>query len=260
MTPFEFLSKFRDPLTLSQRSLVIAFGYYLRQEVGKLEFSSSDLDLCFQQALLRTPTKLPSLLASFVKGKNPSLLKGSTRGTYSLSIYGLREVEDAIASQPNTPEGLSDFLSLALPYLQRSLAKIADENKRKFLAEAIACIGVQAKRATIVMTWLMTLDHMYDHILSNKLVEFNAALSRRNDRHATKVVTIKDDFSDIPENIFIEVARSAGIISNDVRKILDEKLGVRNSCAHPSAIEIHDSKVVNFIEDLVDNVIVKYPL
>jgi hypothetical protein len=56
------------------------------------------------------------------------------------------------------------------------------------------------------------------------------------------------------------VARSAGVISNDVRKILDEKLGIRNTCAHPSAVDIHRSKVVNFIEDIVDNVIVKHPL
>ncbi len=62
------------------------------------------------------------------------------------------------------------------------------------------------------------------------------------------------------ESVVIEVARSAGIISKDVRKILDEKLGIRNTCAHPSDVEIHDTKVINVVEDLVDNVILKYPL
>ena len=52
--------------------------------------------------------------------------------------------------------------------------------------------------------------------------------------------------------------RSARLITNAVRKILDEKLGVRNTCAHPSDVEVHRTKVINFIEDLVDNVIVKY--
>ncbi|CAG1011526.1 hypothetical protein ANAEL_04202 [Anaerolineales bacterium] len=260
MTPLEFLSQFGDPTNLSQRSLVIAFAYYLRQEEGKLEFKPVDIQVCFQKALLKAPTKPAALLGSLAQGKKPSLLKSSLRGNYSLSIYGLQEVQDALASTPNTAAGLSAFLETALPYLQRTVAKITDENRRKFLAEAMACLGVQAKRATIVMTWLVTLDHLYDFILTKKLSEFNTALGRRTDRHAHKVITSKDDFSDIPENIFIEVSRSADIISNDVRKILDEKLGIRNSCAHPSAIEIHDSKVINFIEDLVDNVIVKYQL
>jgi len=56
------------------------------------------------------------------------------------------------------------------------------------------------------------------------------------------------------------VTRSADVISNDVRKILDEKLGTRNSSAHPSAIAIaiKRSKVIAFVEDLVENVVLKY--
>ena len=260
MTPLEFLSQFGDPANLSQRSLVVAFAYYLRQETGKLEFRPVDIQTCFKEALLKSPAKPSVLLGYLTKGEKPALLKSSSKGNYSLSIYGLQEVQDALASKPSSPAGLSAFLETALPYLQRTAAKVTDDNKRKFLAEAMACLGVQAKRATIVMTWLVTLDHLYDFILVKKLSEFNSALGRRSDRYANKTIIIKDDFSDIPEVIFIEVMRSANIISNDVRKILDEKLGIRNSCAHPSAIEVHDSKVINFIEDLVDNVIVKFSL
>jgi hypothetical protein len=43
-----------------------------------------------------------------------------------------------------------------------------------------------------------------------------------------------------------------------LRKILDEKLGIRNTSAHPSAVTIKPSKVVEFIDDLVENVIRKY--
>ena len=47
-------------------------------------------------------------------------------------------------------------------------------------------------------------------------------------------------------------------ISKDVRKILDTSLGVRNSCAHPSGITVKNTKVISFVEDLVDNVVLKY--
>lgn len=67
-----------------------------------------------------------------------------------------------------------------------------------------------------------------------------------------------EDFDDMNEAVFIEVCRSAGLITKDVRKILDEKLGFRNSCAHPSSIHVGDAKVVSFVEDIVENVIVKY--
>lgn len=60
------------------------------------------------------------------------------------------------------------------------------------------------------------------------------------------------------ESKFIDLCRVAKIISNDVRKILDQKLGTRNSSAHPSGVTINKSKVIDFVEDLVDNVVLKY--
>jgi hypothetical protein len=58
---------------------------------------------------------------------------------------------------------------------------------------------------------------------------------------------------------FIEILRSAAIVTKDIR-ILDEKLGFRNTCAHPNDIVIPESKVLAAIEDLVYNVLLKYPL
>lgn len=132
--------------------------------------------------------------------------------------------------------------------------------RREFLAEAISCLGVEARRATIVMTWIATMDHLQEYVLAKKASEFNTALSKRSDKLSKVVVASRDDFGDIKEVVFIEVCRSAKIITNDVRKILDERLGTRNSCAHPASIQISDSKVVSFIEDLVENVIAKYEL
>ena len=67
-----------------------------------------------------------------------------------------------------------------------------------------------------------------------------------------------DDFSVLTEDKFILLMRSANIISNDVRKILDEKLGTRNSAAHPSGVAITGHKATEFVLDLVQNVLLKY--
>jgi hypothetical protein len=62
----------------------------------------------------------------------------------------------------------------------------------------------------------------------------------------------------MPESKFIEFCKSAKIISSDVRKILDQKLATRNSAAHPSTIIYTESKIVEYVEDLVEIVVKRY--
>lgn len=243
----------------SRKSKILLLSYYLRQHRGMVEFSAKNIRDCCS-GLLKPPSQLPQQLELLSKGKNSVLMKGSKRGYYSLAIPGLNEVETYFSSSNKTEAIVDTFLAEAIPYLKKFVSKVGEDNKRKFMAEAVSCLGVDARRATIIMVWAGTIDHLYDYILSHKLTEFNTALHARSDRVSRLTMNLKDDFSDIRESVFIEICRSARIISNDVRKILDEKLGVRNTCAHPSGVEVHPSKVVNFVEDLVDNVILKYAI
>jgi hypothetical protein len=141
------------------------------------------------------------------------------------------------------------------------LGKVQDSHKKSFLQEAIDCYEIGARRAAITLAWALTIHHLYELVLSKHASKFNAVLTANTDKRVkvTSVATI-DDFADIPEGKFIEFLRSSGVISNDVRKILDTKLGIRNSSAHPSAIIISEVKATDFIIDLVDNVIAKYEL
>lgn len=134
---------------------------------------------------------------------------------------------------------------------------VKNTNEKEFLIEAINCYRVRANRATVIMMWNLTLDHLKAHIYSKYLPEFNIALAKNPDKKILKVVNY-DDFNELKEVKFIDLARSANIISNDVKKILDEKLGVRNSAAHPSTITISDHKATEFIMDLLANIVLKY--
>jgi hypothetical protein len=64
-----------------------------------------------------------------------------------------------------------------------------------------------------------------------------------------------DDFGEVTESKFIELLRSAKVINKDKKIILDEKLKKRNMAAHPTSMKIRESKVIEFIEDLVENVL-----
>jgi hypothetical protein len=262
MTVLEFLSGVGNVQELSRRSKVLLFAYYLRQYQGLLEFSRADIRQCFYDGLLKIPSDLNDLLKSLSTGRNSPLMKSGRTGSYALAMPGLNEVETYLSVKSKPETEVDTLLKSAIPYLEKVIAKLSDANQRKFLAESIACLGVDAKRATVIMTWACIIAHLYDYILGGKtrLADFNAALQRRTDKFSKIKVTLYDDFSDIPESVFIEVCRSAKIISSDVRKILEEKLGVRNTCAHPSGVEVHKTKVINFIEDLVDNVLNKYPI
>jgi hypothetical protein len=96
-------------------------------------------------------------------------------------------------------------------------------------------------------------------VLTHKLRDFNVELAKKGWK--LTAVSNKDDFSEIKkEKDFIELCRAASVFNNDVRKILDEKLGIRNAAGHPSTVTVHGTKAANFIEDLVDNVILKFTI
>jgi len=259
MSILEFLRSIPNFPEYSRKSKILLLAYYLRQYKGLIEFSGKDiLDCC--KGVLKPPSQLPGQLAQLSKGKNSSLMKGSKHGRFSLTAGGMNEIEASLLSSNKAEEALDKFLSLAIPHLRKFIAKVGEENQRKFIAEAVSCLGVDARRATIIMVWIATIDNLYEYILAHRISDFNSALKKRSDKYSSITIMSKDDFLEIKESAFIEICRSAKIISNDVRKILDEKLGIRNTCAHPSGVEIHPSKVVNFIEDLVENVILKYSI
>lgn len=259
MMLFQFLRNVPNFKEYSRKSKILLLAYYLRQYEGKVEFSAKDIRDCCQ-GVLKSPSRLRQQIELLSKGKGSVLMKGSKVGRYSLTMSGLAEVENYLSLGNKAEEVVDVFLAEAIPYLKKFVSKVWEENQQKFIAEAVSCLGVDARRATIIMTWIGAINHLHGYILEQKLCDFNNALHKRSDKYSQITIKGKDDFLDIRESTFVEICRSARIISNDVRKILDEKLGIRNTCAHASSVEIHPSKVVNFVEDLVDNVILKYTI
>jgi len=245
-----FLSVLSGLENLSGKSHILLLAYYLRQS-GQTDFSATELKSLFAEALIPLPKPISTRLSQLTKGKTAPLLLTNSR-RYSLTIYGLKEVEQYLKKKPDTYN--------AETYLGKLVGRIQHDTERKFLVEAMECFSIKARRATIIMTWLLVMSHLQEYILKHKVNDFNQAYLARKDNVKKLQVETRDDFLEMKEVNFIETCRAAKIISKDARKILDEKLGTRNTCAHPSDTIIHDTKVINVIEDLVDNVILKYPL
>ncbi|MDD5595676.1 MAG: hypothetical protein PHY94_05470 [Candidatus Omnitrophica bacterium] len=243
-----FIRSVPNVLRLEQRAHIVLLGYYMRS-CGSTGFTPRILQNTFKKSKLHIPDKLEEKLKELSDGETSPLLL-IEKGRYSLSLHGLDEAEHYLKDEPQIQRG-TEMLKNLLP-------KILDKNQRIFLGEAITCAERGLKRASIIMTWLFVMDFMQEFIIANKKSEFNIALLRRPDANRLHQINTKDNFEDMKESIFIEIMRSSGAITPGACKILKEKLDIRNTCAHPSDIFIHESKVVNFIEDLIENVVLKY--
>lgn len=246
-----FYNSVRSVDSFTQARLIDLFAYFVQEELGQPSVSAWDVRAAFEACDLPVPGRISAHLSERSKGRSPSYIKLSDG--YRLARQLKEELAALLGAEVHTVQIPAELRKLE--------TQLPDGPRRKFITEALDCFGVDAHRATMIMMWLLTLDHLYEFILAKHLSAFNGVLASNTDRRIRiTCVAARDDFAEIPEGKFIEFCRSAGIISKDARKILDDKLGTRNSAAHPSTIVFTRAKVVDFAEDLFNNVILKYPL
>jgi len=219
-------------------------AYIYVKVYGGEVFTVKNIDNYFALSRLKTP---PNTLIYFKQLLNKNVFIRHKNG-YVFHRDAFRILERKFSESKPKRKTLKTLRDL--------LKKINDKNKKEFLEEAVSCYEIKAYRASIIMTWLLVMDHLYEYVFHKKLSDFNVALYKK--KLKIQNVTKKDDFLEIKESTFIEICRSAGIITNDSKKILDEKLGIRNSCAHPNDTVIKESKATYYIEDLIYNIILKY--
>jgi hypothetical protein len=139
--------------------------------------------------------------------------------------------------------------------------KVPDVAEREFLREALICYRHEAFRAAIVMSWILAFDHLLTFVLKHHLVAFNnqwpKSFLKQNQKARVQEIRTRDDFSELKESEVLTVCKSAAIITPDLYKILDEKLGKRNSAAHPSTITIGQIQAEGVIDYLVNNIILR---
>jgi hypothetical protein len=63
--------------------------------------------------------------------------------------------------------------------LEKYVTDVHDPDKARFVEEAIQCVKNKAYRSAIVLTWVGSVYLLYQHVLRNKLAEFNQEGHRR---------------------------------------------------------------------------------
>lgn len=245
----EFIQKLDDFSRWDRTKQADYIGFFLTGISKEKSFTGRDIQSCFEALDLKKYERLPQYLSDNMKGTTPKYVK--KKEGYRLERGTFDQIKKVVENELEKVE-VSEKLEV--------LAFMIEESQEKdFLIEGLNCFRVQAYRAFIVMIWILTVDHLKRFIFKEKMDEFNIALSKNPDKRVKKIVKF-DDFDDLKEVRLIELSRSSGVISNDVRKILEEKLGIRNSAAHPSGVGITGHKATEFALDLIGNVLLKYEL
>lgn len=231
--------------------LIEYFVYFITVLENDSAATAAGIERCFEVLRVHKYSNISAYLSRHAKrGGSGKFIKAT--GGYQLSRDSQLAIQKTLHSGPSKIE---------TSYLLRGLiTQLSNSQDQQFLQEAIDCYEIGARRASIIMVWMLTINHLCSYINAKELTAFNSVLAKNTDKRIKITAVSKfDDFSEIPEGKLIEFSRSANIITNDIRKILDAKLGVRNTSAHPSTVSISEVKTTDFIIDLVENVILKYP-
>ncbi len=227
------------------------FAWFIHSKRGRERFTSADIRVCYDQLRLDKPKDVNSYLAKMVSRKPSEALRNSQG--YTLEKRVRDELEKKYGQRPAAIQ--VDKLLMEL------LSKVPNLAERTFLDEALICYRCKAFRAAIVMAWNLAYDHLCYYVLNKHLTAFNVQWPKSyQKKHADariKAITVRDDFGELQESDLIQICRSANIITNDIYKILNEKLGKRNTYAHPSSVTATPHAAEEVINELVTNVVLK---
>lgn len=140
----------------------------------------------------------------------------------------------------------------------RDAAKNAPDDYREYLDEALSCYEGGQYRAAVLMVWAATIQHLYiaTEKRSGGVKAIEAAnQSRFGTSKGYKEIRKVDDLLYLKEDAFLQLAEDAGMYNRNARKMLGERLDLRNRCAHPTRYRPGREEVVIFIESLLLNIV-----
>lgn len=174
------------------------------------------------------------------------------KGKWRLTSHGREHLSRKGLTPPTR-----NVLAKARDDVRTNLSQITNPDTRKFVEETIQCLEFGLLRSAIVMSWIGATAILYNHVVANRLSDFNTEALRRKPKW--KAATNADGLSsDMKEAEFLQVIETIGIIGNNVKQELEQCLKRRNSCGHPNSYQIGEQIVAAHIESLILNVYSKF--
>ena len=185
-----------------------------------------------------------------VKKKNISLLFSRSKGNvircedgWELTSAGKLHVSKLVQPLSGNP------IPAVASALRSHLSKLANEDTKRFVDEAVACFEGRQFRAAVVLSWVGAIALLQTHVVNNRLAEFNAEARARNPKW--KDALTADDVGLMTEDNFLDVLQAISVLGKNVKQELKKALTLRNGC---NSLKLAEHKVSAHIEDFVLNV------
>lgn len=165
------------------------------------------------------------------KSLNISLILSRTNGKTTRigegwELTGAGKTHVASLNPKHSPKNAPVTISL-----RKHLTKVNNSDARTFLEEAISCYEHGFNRAAVVFSWVGAVDLLYEHVVKNRLSEFNKEAASRDAKW--KPAKTKDDLALMKEHDFLNVLQALSILGKNVKQELQNLcLGLRNGCGH----------------------------
>ena len=132
--------------------------------------------------------------------------------------------------------------------LEKSYARLRDENEKSYMLEALKCLSARAPRAAVVFAWNAAIRNIQRRFLQHDVKSINKAIRK----HAPGASWVKqiNDFDKINDRPVVEASEKLGIFSKSEKMVIVNCLDLRNQCGHPSTYIPGNHRVAAFFEDL----------
>lgn len=231
---------------LPPRDKIRLFAWWLHAHNGVEHFNNDAIRDCYRAVHVQ-PDQIATYLGRMIE-----------KGDLVKERPGLK-LSRAVRAHLDAKHGIHQSVVQVSKILSDLVGKVPDMAEKNFLAEAIKCYRVEAYRACVVMTWNLAYSHLLQWILNDpgRLKAFNEAIQKRYQKRTNVSISTYDGFSEeFKESEVIEVCSTASLLNSEIIRILREKLGKRNSAAHPASVVIVQSQADDVITDLINNVVV----
>ncbi|SRR6266478_4469841 len=241
MTLVEFLG----PITGSRnRDRCLAVLYYKQRYEEKESMTTEQVHSGLVHA--RTPHAKKVNVADVLNKSGKMVDSPGSSGKarlWRLTPTGEAHVRGILGLPESQPEIEHSVVSL-----EALAAKIANSDIRDYILEAIKCLRFDALRPAIVFLWAGAVSVLRDKSVAKGLPQINAAV-RVHDLRAREIKKA-DDFAYIKESILLLAAEGVGVLDKNQRTTLEDALGLRNKCGHPTKYSPGILKASSFVEDV----------
>ncbi|PQB06813.1 hypothetical protein BST83_06330 [Polaribacter filamentus] len=218
----------------------------LKASVKEMELNPALTTRAFKYSYIKHLNQLGIPLIIILE--NLKIKEFNSHFQYSKLIHEEQKINftpyDKLITTTEKTESFDDLESLVF--------KLKDLDEMDYLMEGIDCFRNGSLRAGVIFIWSSAIKNIRKQILDiDTLKNINEELNRLDSR--SKKIKNIDSFEYIKDETTIHLAEKIGVFSKfEKNELINNCLGLRNKCGHPSNYKPEIQRVKSFVEEVLN--------